>query len=218
MLSSRDVCKKYDLSSVRVLFTGAAPLGKETVVELLKLYPNWHIVQGYGMCDHGFFPRLCGHINRELGMTETATVVCATSEDDIDTGTSGSLIPGTRAKVIDADGREITEYSKPGELLVQSPSVTIGYLNNEKATAEAFIWDEDGRWLRTGDEVIVTKSPKGNEHFTIVDRLKELIKVKVCFFPPINLVCHRIKTNLGRKGPPSCAGRAGSSPPHTPDC
>jgi len=112
-------------------------------------------------------------------MTESATVVCSTSEDDICQGTSGSLIPGTRAKIIDQDGREITEYNKPGELLVQSPSVTLGYLNNEKATSEAFVWDEDGRWLKTGDEVIVTKSPKGNEHLTIVDRLKELIKVKV---------------------------------------
>jgi len=118
-------------------------------------------------------------------MTESATVVCSTSEDDICQGTSGSLIPGTRAKIIDQDGREITEYNKPGELLVQSPSVTLGYLNNEKATSEAFVWDEDGRWLKTGDEVIVTKSPKGNEHLTIVDRLKELIKVKVRISPPI---------------------------------
>lgn len=112
-------------------------------------------------------------------MTESSTVVCTTSEHDICPGTSGSLVPGTRAKVIDQDGKEITEYGKPGELLVQSPSVTLGYLNNEKATAEAFIWDEDGRWLRTGDEVIVTKSKLGYEHITIVDRLKELIKVKV---------------------------------------
>jgi long-subunit acyl-CoA synthetase (AMP-forming) len=112
-------------------------------------------------------------------MTESSTVVCSTSEHDICPGTSGSLIPGTRAKVIDPEGREITEYGKPGELLVQSPSVTLGYLNNERATAEAYIWDEDGRWLRTGDEVIVTKSPNGYEHITVVDRLKELIKVKV---------------------------------------
>lgn len=50
MLSSKDVLKKYDLSSVRLLFTGAAPLGKETAEEMLKLYPTWHIGQGYGTC------------------------------------------------------------------------------------------------------------------------------------------------------------------------
>lgn len=171
LLSEKETCRKYDLSSVRCLYTGAAPTGKETVEELLKMYPKWHIGQGYGM-------------------TESATVVCSTSEDDICQGTSGSLVPGTRAKVIDADGREITEYGVPGELLVQSPSVTLGYLNNEKATAEAFIWDEDGRWLKTGDEIIVTKSPQGNEHLTIVDRLKELIKVKGHQVAPAELEAH----------------------------
>lgn len=126
-------------------------------------------------------------------MTESATVVCSTSEDDICPGTSGSLVPSARAKVVDADGKEITEYGKPGELLVQSPAVTLGYLNNEAATAEAYIWDEDGRWLRTGDEVIVTKSDNGYEHITIVDRLKELIKVKVRTTP----FPHTIKPSVG---------------------
>ena len=111
-------------------------------------------------------------------MTETSTVVTTTSEHDICIGTSGSLVPGARGKVVDPDGKEITEYGKPGELLVQSPSVVLGYLNNEKATDEAFVWHEDGRWLRTGDEVIVTKAESGYEHVTIVYRLKELIKVK----------------------------------------
>ncbi|KAL2170852.1 hypothetical protein VTG60DRAFT_4339 [Thermothelomyces hinnuleus] len=171
MLSSKDLLKKYDLSSVRMIFTGAAPLGKQTAEEVVRLYPNWRLGQGYGM-------------------TESSTVVCSTSEHDICPGTSGSLVPGTRAKVIDQDGKEITEYGKPGELLVQSPSVTLGYLNNEKATAEAFIWDEDGRWLRTGDEVIVTKADSGYEHITIVDRLKELIKVKGHQVAPAELEAH----------------------------
>ncbi|KAL2161355.1 hypothetical protein VTH06DRAFT_8577 [Thermothelomyces fergusii] len=171
MLSSKDLLKKYDLSSVRMVFTGAAPLGKETAEEVVRLYPNWRLGQGYGM-------------------TESSTVVCSTSEHDICPGTSGSLVPGTRAKVVDQNGKEITEYGKPGELLVQSPSVTLGYLNNEKATAEAFIWDEDGRWLRTGDEVIVTKADSGYEHITIVDRLKELIKVKGHQVAPAELEAH----------------------------
>jgi len=53
MLSSKDVCKKYDLSSVRMLFSGAAPTGKETVEEMLRLWPTWHIGQGYG--THSLF-------------------------------------------------------------------------------------------------------------------------------------------------------------------
>ncbi|KAK1764039.1 hypothetical protein QBC33DRAFT_547822 [Phialemonium atrogriseum] len=171
MLSCKEECSKYDLSSVRLLFTGAAPAGKETVEGLLRLHPEWHIGQGYGM-------------------TETATVVISTSEHDIVQGTSGSLLPGTRAKIIDLDGKEITQENTRGELMIQSPSVVLGYLNNEQATTEAFVWDEDGRWMRTGDEVVVTKSPLGNEHFTIVDRLKELIKCKGHQVAPAELEAH----------------------------
>ncbi|KAL1877563.1 hypothetical protein VTK73DRAFT_8552 [Phialemonium thermophilum] len=171
MLSSAKECLKYDLSSVRVLLTGAAPAGRETIDELLKVYPNWRVCQAYGM-------------------TETSTVVLLTSELDIHLGTSGCLLPGVRAKIIDFDGREVTTENTPGELLIQSPSAVLGYLNNEHATAQAFVWDEDGRWVKTGDEVIMTKAPSGNQHFTVVDRLKELIKVKGHQVAPAELEAH----------------------------
>ena len=102
-----------------------------------------------------------------------------TSELDFLIGSSGSLVPGTKAKLIDAIGNEVTALETRGELLVQSPSIVLGYLNNEKANSETFVWHKDGRWLKTGDEVLVRKSPQGHEHFFIVDRIKELIKVKV---------------------------------------
>lgn len=84
-----------------------------------------------------------------------------------------------------AEGVEITEYNTPGELVVQSHSVVLGYLNNDKANAETFIEDTDGlgRWMRTGDEAVIRVAPSGNEHVFIVDRIKELIKVKVRFQP-----------------------------------
>jgi long-subunit acyl-CoA synthetase (AMP-forming) len=115
-------------------------------------------------------------------MTEASPLVTNTSELDPLIGSSGSLIPGFKAKVIDADGKEVTSHEGRGELLVQSPSVVLGYLNNEKANAETFVWHEDGRWLKTGDEVLVRNSANGNEHFVIVDRIKELIKVKVSHY------------------------------------
>lgn len=113
------------------------------------------------------------------GLTESSPSVCTTSEHDILPGSSGSIVLGTRCKVIDEDGKEVTELEKPGELYVQSPNICLGYMNNAKATAETFVWDEDGRWLRTGDVVVVRLSPLGTEHVVIVDRIKELIKVKV---------------------------------------
>lgn len=124
-------------------------------------------------------------------MTETCTVVSSTSELDIDVGSSGSFIPGARGKIVDpTTGEEITEYNKSGELLVQAPSVVLGYLNNEKATAETFVWQEDGRWIRTGDEVLIRKSAAGNEHLVVVDRIKELIKVKGHQVAPAELEAH----------------------------
>ena len=75
-----------------------------------------------------------------------------------------------------SEGLEVSGYDQPGELLIRSPSVALGYLNNEIATKETF---QDG-WMRTGDEAVIKKSPRGFEHIWIMDRIKELIKVKVC--------------------------------------
>ncbi|KAH7146892.1 hypothetical protein B0J13DRAFT_664595 [Dactylonectria estremocensis] len=177
MLSNRDLCSKYDLSSVRFAFSGAAPLGVETMQDILKVYPNWHLCQGYGL-------------------TETSPVVTSTSELDILPGSSGSLLPGLRAKIIDASGKEVTEYETPGELFVQGPTVVLGYLNNINSTASTFIHDEDGRWMKTGDEVLVRKSPKGNEHFVVTDRIKELIKVKGHQVAPAELEAHLLSHPL----------------------
>lgn len=103
------------------------------------------------------------------------------SVKDIWLGSCGSLIPGVRAKLLNPEGVEVTALNEPGELVVQSKSVVLGYLNNPKANEETFIADTDGngRWMRTGDEAEIRKSPLGNEHIFIVDRIKELIKVKV---------------------------------------
>ena len=130
-------------------------------------------------------------------MTEASPGVCSTSEIDSLVGTSGCLLPNSKAKLINASGEEVIDYETRGNLLVQSPSVVLGYLNNERANSETFTWDDDGRWLMTGDEVIVRKSEQGNDHFVIVDRIKELIKVKVT---DSKLICLYILTFLGSSG------------------
>lgn len=48
MLRNKELCSKYDLSHVKGIFTGAAPLGAETAADLQKQYPKWLIRQGYG--------------------------------------------------------------------------------------------------------------------------------------------------------------------------
>lgn len=102
-------------------------------------------------------------------------MVTATSPHDIFLGSSGSLLPSLEARLISPDGDEIEEYDTPGELLLRGPTIVLGYLNNEAANNSTF---QDG-WLRTGDEAVLKKSPKGEDHVFIVDRIKELIKVKV---------------------------------------
>ncbi|KAH7383414.1 4-coumarate-CoA ligase [Cadophora sp. MPI-SDFR-AT-0126] len=102
-----------------------APLGAETAEDLQKIYPSWKIRQGYGL-------------------TETCTVVCSSAETDIFFGSSGSLLPGFKAKIMSIEGVEITGYDQPGELVVQSPSVVLGYLNNDKANLETFLDNTDG--------------------------------------------------------------------------
>ncbi|OTB03922.1 hypothetical protein M426DRAFT_321224 [Hypoxylon sp. CI-4A] len=171
LLRNTELCKNYDLTSVRFIYTGAAPLGAETHEEVVKAFPHLQVGQGYGM-------------------TETATVILSTAENDVMMGTSGSLVASTRAKLIGEDGHEVTELEKRGELFVQSPSVTLGYLNNEKATTDAYVYDDDGRWMRTGDVGIVRKAPSGNLHIAIVDRVKELIKVKGLQVAPAELEAH----------------------------
>ncbi|QKX61035.1 uncharacterized protein TRUGW13939_08181 [Talaromyces rugulosus] len=170
MLRSQDILKKFDLSSVRSIFTGAAPLGAETAQELQNLFPTWAIRQGYGL-------------------TETATVVCATTPLDIWFGSSGNILPGVEARILTPEGKEIHEYDTPGELLLRSPSVVLGYLNNEKATKETF---KDG-WMYTGDEAMLRVGPKNTEHVWIVDRIKELIKVKGLQVAPAELEAHLLE-------------------------
>ncbi|GAT21108.1 phenylacetyl-CoA ligase [Aspergillus luchuensis] len=155
MLRNHETCAKYNLSSIRSIFTGAAPLGVETAEDFQKLYPNVIIRQGYGL-------------------TETSTVVSSTHPNDVYLGSSGTLLAGVEMRIVTPEGKEITDYDTPGELVVRSPSVVLGYLNNEKANRETF---EDG-WMRTGDEAVVRVGPKKTEHIFIVDRIKELIKVK----------------------------------------
>ncbi|KAH8760240.1 phenylacetyl-CoA ligase [Hyaloscypha sp. PMI_1271] len=153
MVKNKKLMDTFNLSSVRYIFSGAAPVGQETARELAKQYPTWTIRQGYGL-------------------TETC---------------SGCILAGVGVKVINAEGNEVTGYDQPGELFVKSPSVVMGYLNNDKANGKTLLNLPEGGFMRTGNDVIIRKSPKGNEHVWISDRLKELIKVNGLQVAPAEL-------------------------------
>ncbi|MFF2454398.1 AMP-binding protein [Isoptericola sp. NPDC058082] len=148
-----------DLSSVRILMSGAAPFDEHLAEAVGRRLPGARVLQGYGMSE----------------MSPVSHVV-PVDRTDISPGTVGLLVPNMLAKVVDpATGEAIAlpevGVSAPGELLCSGPNVMVGYLADEQATRDTL--EPDG-FLHTGD--IVTVDADGA--FTVVDRLKELIKHK----------------------------------------
>lgn len=77
----------------------------------------------------------------------------------------------TKAKCVDIETGQPVKQFERGELWVRGPNIVKGYFQNEQANKDTFTED---RWLKTGDVAMV--DDQGN--FSIVDRIKELIKVK----------------------------------------
>ncbi|KAF9236497.1 hypothetical protein BU15DRAFT_76938 [Melanogaster broomeanus] len=152
LLCKHPATKEFDLTGIRFVMCGAAPLSAELMNQVVKILPNAQIGQGYGL-------------------TESVTSIAMFSTDSKlgVPGSVGRILPGVVARVVKSDGT-VARYNEPGELRVKMPSLALGYWNNEEATRETFV---DG-WLHTGDEVIIRED---HEVF-IVDRLKEIMKVK----------------------------------------
>ncbi|KAI0066477.1 amp dependent CoA ligase [Artomyces pyxidatus] len=164
LLCKHPATKKYDLSHVRYVFSGAAPLSAELSEHIVKVLPNAHIGQGYGMTE-----------------TSTTVTMFPLSQRIGTLGSAGQLLPGVRARVVKSDGT-YAKAGEQGELYVTGPSMALRYANNEQATKETFI---DG-WVRTGDEVIIDK----NGDVFVVDRLKEIMKVRGFQVAPAELEGH----------------------------
>ena len=82
-----------------------------------------------------------------LGSTETLQMVIANSPGDVRPGSSGKIIPGYEAKIVDERG-ELVAVGEIGNLMVKGDSICAGYWGQEERTRAAF---EDG-WFRTGDK------------------------------------------------------------------
>jgi len=150
-LGKHPMVDNYTFPHLRFLFSGAAPLGPE-LTEAVEKRLNVKIRQGYGM-------------------TEASPATHYTVAGSERGGTVGLLMPSTEMRMIDPESGKDVELGQPGEVWVRGPQVMKGYLNNPEATAITV--DADG-WLHTGD--IGTLDADG--YLTVVDRLKELIKVK----------------------------------------
>jgi acyl-CoA synthetase (AMP-forming)/AMP-acid ligase II len=150
-LAKHPAVEGRDLSSLRLIMSGAAPLGAELSEQVANRI-GCTTLQGYGL-------------------TETSPVTHCVSPDATKAGSIGPPLPNTECRVVDPESGEDVPEGKRGELWVRGPQVMKGYLNNPDATAATV--DEEG-WLHTGD--IAVRDSDG--YFEIVDRLKELIKYK----------------------------------------
>ncbi len=103
-----------------------------------------------------------------------------TTKQSIMPGSSGILMPRYRARLVTPEGEDINGYDEAGELLLQSPTLFKGYVGDEDASKAAF---ESPGWLRTGDVAMFRPAADGTEHLFVVDRLKDMVKVKVRLHP-----------------------------------
>lgn len=157
LLGKHPVVDKYDLSSLRLMNSGAAPLTQE-LVDAVYARIKTGIKQGYGLSE-----------------TSPITHTQPWSEWHSSVGSVGKLVPNMEAKytTMSDDGSEPREVAtgEVGELNLRGDNIFLGYHNNEAATAECL--STDG-WFRTGD--VGYQDAQGN--FFITDRVKELIKYK----------------------------------------
>jgi acyl-CoA synthetase (AMP-forming)/AMP-acid ligase II len=152
-LAKHPAVEGRDFSSLKLLMSGAAPLGSELTAQVEERLGSL-VIQGYGMTE-----------------TSPVTHVIPTDPERNRPGTIGLPVAATECRLVDPESGADVDRGERGELWVRGPQVMRGYLNNQEATAATI--DADG-WLHTGDIAVLDEEG----YFKIVDRLKELIKFK----------------------------------------
>ncbi|KAF9071240.1 hypothetical protein BDP27DRAFT_1419273 [Rhodocollybia butyracea] len=167
-LCKHPATKYFSLDSLKKIFVGAAPVSSELQQSLAAAVPSAQIGQLYGL-------------------TEASCTLAMTRGSHSTPGSAGQLLPGIETRVLKSDG-SLVHYGERGELYIRTLSAALGYLDNMEAsvqhcfhrthlnentyrTRETF--HNDG-WVRTGDEVLVTKE----QEIFVFDRVKDVIKVK----------------------------------------
>jgi len=159
-LAKHPLVDSYDMSSLNMIISAAAPLGKET--------------------ENAARERLNVNIKQAWGMSELSPLGTMNSDYNAKIGSIGQLCPSTYAKILDIETGKSLGPNEAGELVIKGPQVMMGYHNDPEKTAECM---SKGKWLRTGDLAYYDE----DGFFYITDRLKELIKVRGYAVAPAEL-------------------------------
>ncbi|NYJ06654.1 class I adenylate-forming enzyme family protein [Petropleomorpha daqingensis] len=144
-----------DLSSVRGISSGAAPLPVPLIEKLRKLFPDAPIGEGYGLTE----------------VTMMATGNPSFRSGTRKPGTVGVPIFDTEISIQPLGGGTPLPPGERGEVCIRGPQVMHGYAHRPEATAEAI--DPDG-WFHTGDVGILDE----DGYLSIVDRTKDMLLYK----------------------------------------
>ena len=161
-LARHPVVAQYDLSSVKVITVGAAPVSGALANEVTA--------------------RIGAIVRQGYGATEASPVISAgdSTPEGAHPDSAGRLVSNTDARFVDPVTGKDVAAGESGELWVRGPQVMRGYLNRPDATAECIT--PDG-WLRTGDVGFID----ADGYIYIRDRLKEFIKVNAYQVAPAEL-------------------------------
>ncbi|OIT26698.1 4-coumarate--coa ligase-like 9, partial [Nicotiana attenuata] len=162
-MAKSELVLKYDLTSLKLVACGGAPLGREVAERFKARFSNVEIVQGYGLTES------TGAGTGMIRPEETARY-----------GSAGRLADNLEAKIVDPDSEEALPPGKRGELWIRGPTIMKGYVGDKQETSATL--NSEG-WLKTGDLCYFDS----DGFLFIVDRLKELIKYKAYQVPPAEL-------------------------------
>ncbi|MHB2024706.1 MAG: class I adenylate-forming enzyme family protein [Mycobacteriales bacterium] len=139
--------EQADLSQLRYVGSGAAPLAEGVRLEWERRVPNSVVLEGYGC-------------------TESGAVISTNPPARPRPGSVGLPIPGYEVKIFSDDDSELP-VGENGEICVRSQGVMVGYWHSPDQSGQTL----RGGWLHTGD--IGHLDPDG--YLYVVDRLKDLI-------------------------------------------